>query len=216
MIKNNRNFVSLLSTGLDSPIATYIFLKRGFNCNAISFINSRKENQMNREKIIKTANRLKKLTQNEISIHLIYFEKVLNYFRKNCKDKIRCLLCKRTMINFAQDLAQKSNSECIIMGDILGEQASQTIDNLLVVNKKSRYIPIIRPLIGFNKLDIIKMSQDLGFYEISLMKEQSCNFNPKYPETRAKVKEILAEESKLEKEKVFRIMQKNCEILKID
>ena len=197
------SFVSLLSTGLDSPIATYLMMKKGMNCISLSFLNGSSNREINKKKIIATGNLLVKLTNQQIKMYFLDYDAIVEKILDSITAKYTCLICKRTMLQVASTLAQQFGAKFIVNGDILGEQASQTLDNLSVVHQIQNRIPVIRPLIGFNKLDIIKLNQNLGFYEISLMEGISCEFNPKYPETRAKLQIILEEEEKINRKDIL-------------
>ncbi len=196
-IQFDNPFISLLSTGLDSPIATYLIMKKKSDCFSLSFLNGGEIMDKNRNKIIQVGKRLVKLTQRRLRMHFVDYDEIVQQIQKKCNPKLTCVICKRTMILVARELAKFYNAKIIVNGDILGEQASQTLDNLYVVNQVNREIPIIRPLIGFDKLDIIKISQELGFYELSLINGPACEFNPKFPETRAKIKEVIQTEENL-------------------
>ena len=212
-IKQNEHlsFVSLLSTGLDSPIATYLLMNKGFDCISISFLHNYPKSKLNKDKAIKIGQRLVELTNQNLTMYFVNYDVILQKLKSTCEDRIRCILCKRTMLDISQFIALEENAKFIVTGEILGEQASQTIDNLFVIDKIIRDIPIIRPLIGFNKLDIIKLSQKLDFYDISLLEENGCNYNPKYPETRANLKKIINEEKKLDRVGIRNFILENSE-----
>lgn len=194
----NHPFVSLLSTGLDSPIATYLIMEKGNDCFSLSFLNGREKMGSNKKKIIEVGKRLVKLTNRKLRMHFVDYDNIIEQIQAKCNPKLTCVICKRTMILTAVELAKFYHASIIVNGDILGEQASQTLDNLYVVHQVNREIPIIRPLIGFDKLDVIKISQELGFYKLSLIKGLACEFNPKFPETRAKINEVLYTENFLD------------------
>jgi len=196
-------FISLLSTGLDSPIATYLLMKKKMDCFSLSFLNGGDKIEENRNKVIQVGKRLVKLTQRRLRMHFVDYDQIAKQIQTKCNPKLTCVICKRTMILVARELAKFYNAKFIANGDILGEQASQTLDNLYVVNQVNREIPIIRPLIGFDKLDIIKINQELGFYELSLITGPACEFNPKFPETRAKIKEVIQSEENLNRDSLM-------------
>lgn len=196
-------FVSLLSTGLDSPIATYLLMRKGWACHALSFLNGKDQAEINRKKVHKVGELLVSLTHQPLRLHFVNYDSILDILQQSGQKpedrKQMCLLCKRTMLLAAKTLAQNTGAKYIVNGDILGEQASQTLDNLYVVNQINTEVPVLRPLIGFDKLDVIKLSQNLGFYEISLMKQVSCEYNPAFPETRANLPQILTLEKNIDR-----------------
>ncbi|MHA1338649.1 MAG: 7-cyano-7-deazaguanine synthase [Promethearchaeota archaeon] len=191
-------FVSLLSGGLDSPVATYIMMKKGFDCIAINFNPTIDPQNLNKKKIIQIAEKLKELTKKNITVYFINNRDILTIFKNSMKRKLTCILCKRFMLRIAETLAIRENAFFIVNGDILGEQASQTLDNLVQIQKVITEIPVIRPLIGYEKLEVIKLSQKLGLYPLSILQAPPCDFNPKYPETHAKSSEIEQTEQNID------------------
>lgn len=211
----NISFVSLLSTGLDSPIATYLMMRQSMNCISISFLNGREKRGKNQEKILAVGKKLVELTGQNLYMLFLDYDPILAQFQEKCPARVTCLICKRTMMDTAKFIAKTVKAQFIVNGDILGEQASQTLDNLYVVHQINREIPVIRPLIGFDKLDVIKLSQKLGFYEISLLEGVACEFNPKFPETRAKISQIEKAEEKLDRNELRNQIVDQMQLYKI-
>jgi thiamine biosynthesis protein ThiI len=100
-----------------------------------------------------------------------------------------CLLCRIQMFIKAEMYAQKIGADIIVTGEILGEQASQTLDNLPIVISKVK-IPISRPLIGYNKEEVVQLSKKWGFYGLSIQPGGCCSINPRYPETKGRIEVI--------------------------
>ncbi|MBN2154983.1 MAG: 7-cyano-7-deazaguanine synthase [Candidatus Lokiarchaeota archaeon] len=186
----HRTFVSLLSSGLDSPIATYLMLKKGFDGILLSFKVSNQNDTRFNAKIRKIAHHLKQITNKKLVLYIINHKETLEKFVEQGKRKLTCLFCKSFMLYSASVLAQNLNAEFIVTGDILGEQASQTLTNISAVQNIVNDIPVIRPLVGFEKKDVLKLSHTLGFYELSTLPDIQCTFNPLYPETQADIEEI--------------------------
>ncbi|MBD3351361.1 MAG: hypothetical protein GF364_07720 [Candidatus Lokiarchaeota archaeon] len=195
-------FVSLLSDGIDSPIATYLMMKKEFDCIALTFCNIQDEAPKYQDKILKIARKIKTLTQKKISVVFAQHTETLDYFIKKGSRKLTCIMCKRYMLRAARLLAIEKQASFIVNGDILGEQASQTLDNLVEIQNIVDDIPIIRPLIGFEKLDVIHLSQDVGLFPLSSLPAPSCNYYPRYPETHAKTKDILNSELNINYDKI--------------
>lgn len=199
-----KKLVALLSTGLDSPIACYLMMRKGYDIVSLSMLNGQEKNHINLNKVEKIAQKLVELTGRKIYMNFVDYDRYLNDFIKKCDQKITCILCKRTMLQTAAALAKQNNAVGIINGDILGEQASQTLDNLFVVNEINNEIPVIRPLIGFDKLDIIRLSRHCGLYELSLIEGVGCNKNPQFPETHAKLKYIQENEQNIDRSDILK------------
>lgn len=195
-------FVSLLSTGLDSPVAMYLMMRQGMEGISLSFLNGLTNSEGNRRKIIAVGKKLVELTNQAIYMLFVDYDRFLERIQSNCETRLTCIICKRTMMDTAKNIAQRLKAQFIINGDILGEQASQTLDNLYVVHQINKEIPVIRPLVGFDKLDVIKLSQKVGLFELSLLKGLACEFNPQYPETRANIAKVMETEKNLDRNRL--------------
>jgi len=209
-----RKFISLLSGGLDSSIAAYLMIKRGFIPVFLSFLTSDDENHSMKNKVIDLVKLLSKHTDNELKIYIINHDNNLEAFKQFCDRKLTCVLCKRLMLRTAKRLGSLENTNIIVTGDILGEQASQTLDNLYSYNNIIQDFIVLRPLIGCDKQEVINMNKKIGSYEVSSIPSAGCKFNPQYPETHAKPHEIQHSESKIN---IFDLVEnsiENAEVLK--
>jgi thiamine biosynthesis protein ThiI len=119
------------------------------------------------------------------------------------------------MIRIAIEICQLESTNIIVTGDILGEQASQTLNNLYSYNNLLKNFVIIRPLIGLNKLDVLEINKRIGLYEIVSEKSASCQYYPQYPETNAKSIEVNNEESKIRFERIVENSLGSAEVLSL-
>ncbi len=209
-----RKFISLLSGGLDSSIAAYLMIKRGFIPVFLSFLTSDDKNHSMKNKVIDLVKLLTMYTNNELKIYIINHDNNLEAFKQFCDRKLTCVLCKRLMLRTAKRLGRLENTKIIVTGDILGEQASQTLDNLYSYNSIIQDFIVLRPLIGCDKQEVINMNKKIGSYEVSSIPSAGCKFNPQYPETHAKPHEIQHSESKIN---IFDLVEnsiENAEVLK--
>ena len=209
-----RKFISLLSGGLDSSIAAYLMIKRGFIPVFLSFLTSDDANHSMKNKVIDLVKLLSSYTDNELKIYIINHDNSLEVFKQFCDRKLTCVLCKRLMLRTAKRLGSLENTKIIVTGDILGEQASQTLDNLYSYNNIIQDFIVLRPLIGCDKQEVINMNKKIGSYEVSSIPSAGCKFNPQYPETHAKPHEIQHSESKIN---IFDLVEnsiENAEVLK--
>lgn len=210
----NKKLVSLLSDGFDSPVAAYLMMKRGFKPIFLTFITT---NQQNKEMITKIEKILKKLSNfadQELKLYLISHTSNLEIFKTKCSRKLTCILCKRVMLRIAAKLAAEEETNIILTGDILGEQASQTLSNLYSYNNVLDKNIKLTPLIGLNKLDIINLNKKIGLYQICSDKISSCNYYPQYPETNVKKNDIKRAEKKLNLSKMIKKSIEKAKILK--
>jgi thiamine biosynthesis protein ThiI len=193
-----KKFVSLLSGGLDSPIASYMMIQKGLSPIFLSFLTSDDLNQTLKGKIYHVISKLREFSDYKIRSYLITHDPNLENFVNICERKLTCILCKRFMLKIAMRIAKMEATNIIVTGDIMGEQASQTLDNIFAYNDILQGYIVVRPLIGLNKNDIITLNKELGLYDLTSLKTASCQYNPQYPETHAKPNDIRLAELKLD------------------
>ncbi len=206
--------VSLLSSGIDSPVATYLLRKK---TEKIIFLHGKIEpftDKKEYENFLKLAKFLKKLVKKEIKIISLDHGKNLLEYKKNCDEKFTCVFCKRMLVRYAEKICEKYFYDAIVMGDSLGQVASQTLQNIRVVDSAVN-VPIIRPLIGFDKQEIVDISREIGTFEYSTLPSKDCTAVPSKPSTAAKIKKIIEEENKIDIDKLVDKTVKNSKILKI-
>ena len=187
--------ISLISGGIDSPVSTYYMIRSGVEVVALHLDNRPFTDDKQVNKVLQLVKHLEKLFENEIKTYVIPHAKNQASFARNCKRKLGCVLCKRMMLRIAEKIAKQEGADAIVMGDSLGQVASQTLQNLRI-ETQTVSIPILRPLIGFDKNDIIEVAKDIGTYEISILPGLCCTIVPKKPATQAKLEDILLEEEK--------------------
>lgn len=208
-----KRFISLLSGGLDSPIASYLMMKKDFAPVFISFLTSDDEESSMKNKVIRIVKELSQYTKHDIKLYLINHDFNLDLFKERCERKLTCILCKRLMIRIAKEIGKLEKTNIIVTGDILGEQASQTLDNLYAYNNLLRDYIILRPLIGRDKLEVIQLNEEIGLYEITSKSTAGCQYNPQYPETHAKPGEVKNEEKLIEIDDLINKSIERAEIL---
>jgi len=194
---NQKTMVLLLSGGIDSPVAGYMMGRQGVRIVALSgFVNPAGE-EAHIEKIGKLVERLSKAIGSDVDLYVFEQRIAQSIFSTAGKPGLTCVLCKRTMLRVAEKLCQKVGGTAIIMGDSLGQVASQTLQNMNTI-EEAVSIPIVRPLVGLDKVDIVRIAEKIGSFELSNLKIPGCVFVPDKPATRARLDEILREEERLE------------------
>jgi len=194
---NQKTMVLLLSGGIDSPVAGYMMGRQGVRIVALSgFVNPAGE-EAHVEKIGKLVERLSKAIGSDVDLYVFEQRIAQSIFSTSGKSGLTCVLCKRTMLRVAEKLCQKVGGSAIIMGDSLGQVASQTLQNMNAI-EEAVSIPIVRPLVGLDKVDIVRIAEEIGSFELSNLKIPGCVFVPDKPATRARLDEILREEERLE------------------
>lgn len=182
--------VVLLSSGIDSPVAAYMMMKRGceviaLNCNNAPFTTPKALENFNL--LVDQLNIYAKGVP--IKKHVVDYGEYLQTAKDKAPDKMTCVLCKSGMYRIAEKLARKLHADAIVDGSSVGQVASQTLSNILA----TRYgveVPILSPLIGLDKEEIIAISKEIGTFKISEIDDGGCSAVPKYPETHADLERV--------------------------
>jgi thiamine biosynthesis protein ThiI len=189
-------FVALMSSGIDSPVATYLLSKYTEEIILVHADNRPFTDDREIDKFITLAKYLKKHLPSKLTAMILPHGTTLDAYKIHCNNKYTCVVCKRMMLRYAEAIAQKGHADAIVMGDSLGQVASQTLQNLRVV-EQAVSIPILRPLIGFDKEDTIKIAKQIGTFDLSIAPAEGCIAVPIKPSTQARLEQILAEEQKI-------------------
>lgn len=188
----------LLSGGIDSPVAGYMMAKRGVRVEAIHFESFPYTSEMARDKVIRLA-RTVAAYAGDIYVHVVSLTKIQEELVKHCDEDYFTLLLRRYMMYIASKIAADHDSKCLITGESLGQVASQTMEAIAVTDAASS-IPVFRPCIGMDKLEIIAISEKIGTFDISIEPYEDCCtvFTPKHPRTKPQLEKVLTEEQKLD------------------
>ncbi len=207
----------LLSGGIDSPVAGWYALKRGVIISALSFISPPYTDAPSKEKILDLMGVLSGYSGGrELELYFCPLTPVLELITSESPERYWLILQRRSMMRIASRLAGDIGAVAIYTGESVGQVASQTLVNLMAVESVARY-PVMRPLCGMDKVEIVEKAKEIGTYEISIRKHLDvCSvFSPKHPTTGARldrVEEIessLGEELRLREEKAFEEMERH-------
>ena len=197
--------VSLVSSGIDSPVATYLMMKRGCQVIALFCDNqpyTTPEALKNFEDLIDQLNLY--ASGAPIKKRVVKYGDYLSTCKSDAPDRMTCVLCKSGMYKIAGKLAKKVHADAVVDGSSLGQVASQTLPNILAT-REDLDVPVLSPLIGLDKLEITRIAEKIGTFEISKRDDGGCKAVPKYPETNAdlelvkQVKEDINQDEQLEK-----------------
>jgi thiamine biosynthesis protein ThiI len=189
-------FVALVSSGIDSPVATYLLSKNADEIILIHADNRPFTDDREIDKFITLSKYLKKLMSSKLQVLLVPHGETLQSYKASADNRFTCVVCKRMMLRYSEAIAKKEHVDAIIMGDSLGQVASQTLQNIRVVEQAVN-IPILRPLIGFDKEDTIQIAKKIGTFELSITPAHGCDAVPVKPSTQARLEQILSEEQKI-------------------
>jgi thiamine biosynthesis protein ThiI len=187
--------VSLFSGGIDSPVAAFLMMKRGCFCNLLYFDNSPFTDETTFKRALDTTKVLKQYAP-RIRLYVVKHGESLENFIKNAPRWFTCILCKRLMYKVAEKVCLKTGAKGIVTGESIGQVASQTLENISVINQATN-LPILRPLIGLDKREIEDIARKIGTYEPSHKRVRSCSAFPQGPALHAKLDEIVKAEDKL-------------------
>ena len=187
--------VALLSCGIDSPVAMWSIMRRGVVVEAIHFHSYPYTSQQAEDKVLALAEKVAKYG-GQVNVHLVPFTRIQEAIGMNCFENLRITIMRRIMIRIAERIATIRNAKAIVTGDDLGQVASQTIESIFAINEVTT-MPILRPLISFDKLDIMEIAHKIDTYDISILPYEDCCtvFVPKEPKTKPKVDECQHNES---------------------
>jgi len=206
--------VSLLSSGIDSPVATYLLSKKAEDIIFVHGNNQPFSDKKEYENFLKLTKHLKKIIKPDVKTYVLSHGKNLDEYIKNCDKKFTCIFCKRMLLRYAEKISKINGFDGIVMGDSLGQVASQTLQNIKVIDQAVS-IPIFRPLIGFDKQEIVSIAKKIGTYDSSILPSTGCTAVPYKPSTAARIEKIISEEKKLDIEKLVNQTVKNSNIIKI-
>ncbi len=190
----------LLSGGIDSPVAGHMIAKRGVEIDAVNFFSFPYTSERAKEKVIELASILARYTS-KIDLYIVPFTEIQLQIRDKCPEEHMTLVMRRFMMRIAERLARKNKSLALITGESVGQVASQTLAALDVTNSAVD-MPVLQPLIGMDKQEIIDRSEALGAYETSILPYEDCCtvFTPRHPTTNPKRENIEKSERRLDAE----------------
>lgn len=215
-VGTNGKGLLLLSGGIDSPVAGFIMAKRGIEINAVHYHSYPFTSERAEEKVKKLAEIMSRYT-GKIKFHSINLLNIQKAINEYCSEKEMTILSRRFMMRIGEEIARRNNYNALITGESLGQVASQTIEGITVINDVVR-LPILRPLIGMDKVDIIDISRDIETYETSILPYEDCCtvFLPKHPVIKPKLKDIKTSEEALNIDELVKDAINNMEVYDIE
>jgi thiamine biosynthesis protein ThiI len=193
-------------------VAAYRLMHRGAEVVLVHFHPFPLLSGASREKARAIAERLARF-QHRVRLHLVPFSEVQRRIILEAPKAYRVVLYRRYMLRLAEAIAKEEGALALVTGDSLGQVASQTLENLYVVNQAAT-LPVFRPLIGLGKGEIVKEAQKIGTYPISILPDEECCtlFAPKHPVTRAELSVVLDTEARLPTEELLELALKDREV----
>ncbi len=205
--------VSMLSGGIDSPVATFMAMNRGLHITAAHFHSVPKTSPQSIEKVKILTRKLTDF-QGQIKLYLIPVLAIQEAIAQNADSRLRLILLRRIMLKIGEKIAAKEKAKALITGDSLGQVASQTLENMKVTEAATDML-VLRPLVALDKKHIIETARQIGTFDISILPhDDACGlFTPKSPETKAQLKYVLEQCAKLPIETLIDEALQQAEIL---
>ncbi len=182
--------LSLLSGGIDSPVASWMTAKRGVIVDMIHFYSYPYTSPEAKEKVLDLARLLVPYTGKQC-VHVVPFTRIQEELRRSCPEELFTILMRRFMMRIACRVAEKNDIQALVTGESIGQVASQTLDAMACTDAVCTR-PVIRPVIGMDKEEIVRIARKIGTFETSILPYEDCCtvFTPKHPRTKPKVEEL--------------------------
>ena len=190
--------VSLLSGGIDSPVACYMIAKRGVQLELVHFFSPPYTSVQAKEKVIQLARELTPWC-GRMKLHIVPFTEIQEEIRRACPEDHFTLIMRRFMMRLAEGVAKRVGARALVTGECLGQVASQTMDALAVSGEVCT-LPVLRPVIGMDKEEIIRISRKIGTFDTSILPFEDCCtvFTPRHPKTHPQLDEVWEYEKALD------------------
>lgn len=215
-IGTNGKGLLLLSGGIDSPVAGFMMAKRGVEISAVHYHSYPFTSERSEEKVKELATILSRYT-GKIKMYSVNILEIQKQINAKCKENEMTILSRRFMMKIAEKIAEKEKIDALITGESLGQVASQTIQGISVTNAAVN-IPVFRPLVGLDKVDIVEIAKDIETFETSILPFEDCCtvFLPKHPVTKPKLEDMLKSEEELDVEGLVSKAIENMKVVIIE
>ena len=216
-IGTNGKSMLLLSGGIDSPVAGYMVAKRGVKIDAVYFHAPPYTSERAKQKVVDLARLVSKYS-GQIQLHVVNFTEIQLYIYETCPHEELTIIMRRYMMRIAEKLAEKNGCQALITGESIGQVASQTLQSLAATNEVCT-LPVFRPVIAFDKQEIVDIALKINTYETSIQPYEDCCtiFVAKHPVTKPNRKIIRKSETKLTKiDEMVETAMKTVETIVID
>ena len=214
-VGSNGSAVTLLSGGIDSPVSSYLIAKRGVRLVPVHFFSFPYTSELAKQKVIDLAKLLEPYT-GRMTLQIVPFTHIQEEIRRQVPEEYFTLVMRRFMMRIAADVAAHSDCKAIVTGENLGQVASQTME-AMASTQSVIDLPVLQPLIGMDKTDIIRYAREIGTFETSILPYEDCCtvFTPRHPKTRPTVAEVAEVESVMDIEGLVKEAVEGIERIKI-
>lgn len=214
-VGSNGKAVSLLSGGIDSPVSTYMIAKRGISIVPVHFFSFPYTSPQAKDKVIDLARILSKYC-GSMTMEVVPFTRIQEEMRKKCPEELFTIIMRRFMMRISEEIAIRNGCSAIVTGESLGQVASQTMEAMRAT-QECVSIPVLQPLIGMDKEEIVQMSRKIDTFETSILPYEDCCtvFTPRRPTTKPKLDKVFQAEGELDCKALIDEALNNIELIKI-
>lgn len=207
----------LLSGGIDSPVAGWMAMKRGIELHAIHFHSPPFTSERAKEKVIDLCRTMARWSPAPVPLHVVHFTEVQKEIHRHAPEELGMTVMRRFMLRIAEKLAAKVGAMALVTGESVGQVASQTLESMAAINAVTT-TPILRPLVGFDKHEIISRAEQIGTYNISIRPYEDCCtiFVPERPATRPTISAAEAAERDLDVDGLVQRALENVETMHVE
>ena len=207
--------VSLLSGGIDSPVASWMMAKRGLALEMVHFFSYPYTSPEAKEKVLDLA-RLLTPWCGRLTVHVVPFTEIQEELRRSCPEALFTLLMRRFMMRISEQVAKRIGAHGLVTGESLGQVASQTMEAMAVTGQVCT-LPVFRPVIGMDKEEIIRIARKIGTFETSILPYEDCCtvFTPRHPKTKPTLAQVDAACAPLDMEGLIARALENTELVKV-
>ena len=205
----------LLSGGIDSPVAGYMIAKRGVEIECIHFFSYPYTSELAKEKVLELAHIMTKFC-GRMTVDIVGFTEIQEAIRDHCREEYFTIIMRRFMMRISQRVADQVKAKALVTGENLGQVASQTMEALRVTEDVVD-LPVLRPLIGMDKEEIVRLSRKIGTFDTSILPYEDCCtvFTPRHPRTKPNLEEVREAEAALDIEGLIDRAMANREFVRI-
>jgi len=197
-VGSNGRAVSLLSGGIDSPVATHMIAKRGISIVPVHFFSFPYTSEQAREKVLTLAKELSPYC-GDLTVEIVPFTEIQQEIQRTCSEGYFTIIMRRFMMRLAEKIAETHDCKAIVTGESLGQVASQTMEAMAATEACIK-LPVLRPVVGMDKEEIVQRARKIGTFETSILPYEDCCtiFTPRHPKTRPRLPEVEAAEAGLD------------------
>ena len=210
-VGTNGRVVSLLSGGIDSPVSTYMIMRRGVSVIPVHFFSFPYTSELAKEKVVDLTRILARYC-GRLRLEVVPFTRIQEAIRANCPEELFTIIMRRFMMRISSRIAEYYGCKALVTGENLGQVASQTLE-AMAVTEECVPLPVLRPVIGMDKREIIRVAEKIGTFETSILPYEDCCtvFTPRHPRTRPRLEDVLKAEEALDVDALVREAFENIE-----